>query len=83
MNEKFEIGNIKVALRPWEKYGKKRIYLACCKRDGSKLPGKGYDGGYFDATGYHRGKGGWIENNRYHYPQQWDQIEAKAKEMLK
>lgn len=80
MSEK--LGNITVALKPWEKYGKKRIYLHCARSDGSQLPGKGYDGGYFDSAGYHRGKGGWIDSAKYHNPNEWASIEAKAKEIL-
>ena len=80
MSEK--LGNITVALKPWEKYGKKRIYLHCSHRAGGKLPGKGYDGGYFDSAGYHSGKGGWIDPAKYHNPVEWAAIEKVALKML-
>lgn len=83
MNEKFQVGNVQIALKLWEKYGQTRVYLYCKRADGSELPGKGHDGGHFDTNGYHGGKGGWIDSARYHDRDGWDRIEAQAQEMLK
>jgi len=77
-----KLGNLKIKLNKWEKYGKCRVYVRASRSDGSKLPGRGYDGGYFDADGYHAGNGGWVDSQKYHNPKEWAAIEGAAKEML-